>query len=621
MSRRLAFFMLMILGIPIIVASHQFPVARAVTSIGGHITFNTTWSPVDTYRVINDTYVDSGVTLTILPSVYVQFADGSSLIVQGSLNATGTDTEPIVFTSSRSSPGPGVWKTIEFVGDSNEQLSLQHAKIQYAIDGVIIHSTALATIQKSKVTNCSNSGIAINGESNVLIEGNTIEQNRYGIVTDSSDTHEGIVIINNTISRNQWYGICLYSYCGSGGSSLICNVSIVSNTILCNAGTGIDVWSNGGNYGDGIIHDLGVSSNAVLSNGAGGIVLGGGGGYTGDLYNIAVSSNKALCNTGEGIDITSTAGLYGGGLSYIFNASISGNTASANSQDGMHFLANNHYMSSAYDLEIWNNTVSANGQKGIGIDGALSANLINNSVSYNMFGVFYTTLQSNSANYNDIYDNSYGMNVTSGYLAANINATYDYWGDSTGPYHPSLNPNGRGNSVNGNGNDLVFIPFLTSSHGYIDRRPIAALSINDKTPGINETVTLSANSTGYGRIDYYFFDFGDASNSSWTSLPVVTHTYSNIGTYYATVTVMDDCGLASNNTQQIKIRIIVVPEFPASRILALFMLLALAVVVLSKKGSVKSSTRALPFHGREWSLWISDLFFYYSPNPLSVLCR
>jgi hypothetical protein len=108
MSRKVILLILMILGISGVIAFHRLPVAKAIIWIEGHITSDTTWTPVDTYRVINDTYVDPGVTLTILPGVHVQFADGFSLIVQGSLNATGTDANLIIFTSSRATPQPWI---------------------------------------------------------------------------------------------------------------------------------------------------------------------------------------------------------------------------------------------------------------------------------------------------------------------------------------------------------------------------------------------------------------------------------------------------------------------------------------------------------------------------------
>jgi len=61
----------------------------------------------------------------------------------------------------------------------------------------------------------------------------------------------------------------------------------------------------------------------------------------------------------------------------------------------------------------------------------------------------------------NIYSNSnYGMiNLNPGYT---VNATYNYWGDDTGPYHASLNPSGLGNAVS---DGVQFIPFLGQQQG------------------------------------------------------------------------------------------------------------------------------------------------------------
>ena len=60
---------------------------------------------------------------------------------------------------------------------------------------------------------------------------------------------------------------------------------------------------------------------------------------------------------------------------------------------------------------------------------------------------------------NNIYDNKYGINISNG---ATANAENNYWGSLTGPYHPSINPEGQGNPVNGVGTDLDFIPYINS---------------------------------------------------------------------------------------------------------------------------------------------------------------
>ncbi|MGQ9679786.1 MAG: PKD domain-containing protein [Candidatus Bathyarchaeia archaeon] len=50
---------------------------------------------------------------------------------------------------------------------------------------------------------------------------------------------------------------------------------------------------------------------------------------------------------------------------------------------------------------------------------------------------------------------------------------------------------------------------------------------------MNETVTFSApGSTDGGYVEYYFFDFGDETNSSWTTSTTVKHQYAEKGLQY-----------------------------------------------------------------------------------------
>jgi len=494
------------------------PRVKGIIWIEGHITQDTTWTPIDVYRVINNTYVDAGVTLTIEPGVEVQFADGFSLIAQGSLNATGTNADPIIFTSSRATPSLGAWNTIKFEGNLSEQMFLKNVKVEYAVYGVSIQSLAPAVIEKSEIVNCSESGIMLVGQSNVLIKENIIEQNKNGIATDGSNIHRGISVTGNTISSNQQNGIYLYS--------------------------------------------------------------------SSDIYNVTVSSNTVSSNRGNGIYLDSYGYGYRGGYGYsdIYNVTVSSNTVSSNEDSGVYLKGKNHNTQLVYDIAILANMISANYQTAISIDGGINANISRNSVSYNKYGVFHTTTKNNRANYNDIYRNTYGMNVTNG---ATVNAEYNYWGHSTGPYHASLNPEGKGNSVNGDGTDLDFIPFLSAPIGHINERPVPYLEVDGKKENVtlivNQTYTFDASgSTDDGRIDYYFFDFGDGTNSGWTPLPIVFHKYASEGTYNATIIVMDDFGVTSLDGNLVYVEIRVIPEFPSALILPLLMIVTLIVVVLRK---------------------------------------
>jgi len=677
MNRKIALLFLFVIGFSGLLAGYRIPSAHAIIWVEGHITSDTTWSPVDTYRVINNTYVDSGVTLTILPGVHVQFGDGLSLFVEGSLNATGTETNPVVFTSGRvaanpPNPYPGAWNTIKFDGGKEEYFTMKYSVITYATNGITIATQdGEALTEKCEIRNNSDNGIMLAGKSNVVIKENTITQNKNGIGTDNSPTHAGIAVSGNIVSANGGNGIELYSYGGNNGyiynvtfssnmissnggngiylysyggnNGYIYNVTFSSNMISSNGGSGIYMYSEGYQFGYGYIYDVVFSSNTVSSNGGSGIYMysegydfgygyiydvvfssnivscnkgdgiylysaGWDGGY---IYSVAFLSDTVLANKGDGIDLHSVSAVYNGAIydvafssnmvlankgdgiylysegiggyyGYIYSVAFSSNTVSSNG-NGI-FVEGYHNSSVAFDLTLSRNRVAANKQKGIHF-WSIRTNITENSISYNQDGVFYEYATGHLANRNDIYSNTYGMSVTYG---ATVSAEYNYWGDSTGPYNPSINPEGKGDPVNGNGNDLDFIPFLTSPQGYINQRPVAALSVDKNNVGINETVMFDAtNSTDDGRIDYCFFDFGDGINSCWTTLPVVTHKYALNGTYYATVTVMDDYGVTSTNAQLIKVEIIVVPEFPSFLILPMFMIATLLAIIVSRRKRLK----------------------------------
>ena len=94
-----------------------FSIANAI-EVGGHLTENTTWNPVNNpYLVTSGVYVDADVTLTILPGTIVKFNSGyyddldnqfyfhsgeepiaKFMRVEGRIIAEGTEQDSIIFT-------------------------------------------------------------------------------------------------------------------------------------------------------------------------------------------------------------------------------------------------------------------------------------------------------------------------------------------------------------------------------------------------------------------------------------------------------------------------------------------------------------------------------------------
>jgi len=80
--------------------------ARGVTQVSASITKNTTWLANKVYQLNGPIYVRNGVTLTIQPGCLIRGnanVSNSCLIVSrgGKINAVGTASNPIVFTSSK----------------------------------------------------------------------------------------------------------------------------------------------------------------------------------------------------------------------------------------------------------------------------------------------------------------------------------------------------------------------------------------------------------------------------------------------------------------------------------------------------------------------------------------
>ena len=116
--------------------------AVADTPVGGFIRQDTTWTAADSpYEMIASVVVEENVTLTIEPNVTVKVAGQYALQVGGGLVARGTETKPIIFTTTEINPVPGSWGYIKFedssmdaVFDDGEYVSgsiLQYCTVEY----------------------------------------------------------------------------------------------------------------------------------------------------------------------------------------------------------------------------------------------------------------------------------------------------------------------------------------------------------------------------------------------------------------------------------------------------------------------------------------------------------
>ena len=274
-----------------------------------------------------------------------------------------------------------------------------------------------------------------------------------GIYCDSASSP---VIINNTITDNV-AGV-LSGSVGGGIACFYASPTISNNRITYNAAGGF------GGSGGGINCDHSspiISGNTITNNSAMGL-HGWGGGICCDSSSPLISSNTITQNSAGG------SGSGGGGLclqtasSLVTGNSISGNTA--NFGGGIHCTVDD-------SSTITGNMITGNTANSFG--GGLSCKLgaspviENCTVADNYGDGIYCYEDANPfINYNNITDNvGYGIRNAS---SITVNAENNWWGDVTGPYHPSLNPGGLGNAVS---NYVDFDPWLNNPWG-IEEEPI-----------------------------------------------------------------------------------------------------------------------------------------------------
>jgi hypothetical protein len=94
--------------------SCEYNVVDLTIARAGSITANETWTANNVYKLVGKVVVEDGVTLTIEPGTIVKGEEGtgtlaSALVIAqgGMLNAVGTDSAPIIFTSVLDNIQPG----------------------------------------------------------------------------------------------------------------------------------------------------------------------------------------------------------------------------------------------------------------------------------------------------------------------------------------------------------------------------------------------------------------------------------------------------------------------------------------------------------------------------------
>ncbi len=147
------------------------------------ITQDTTLS-LPCYNIKNSLYVSGAATLTVKPGVMLKFSSGKELRVRsdGSLNAVGTPSAPIVFTGAQQTNG--YWDGVIFYNSNNVKNELKYTTIEYG---------------GGTGTNDANLEIAV--DSRIKLDHTTIRNSSgYGVKFSNSAIIDQFS--NNTITAN-----------------------------------------------------------------------------------------------------------------------------------------------------------------------------------------------------------------------------------------------------------------------------------------------------------------------------------------------------------------------------------------------------------------------------------
>lgn len=184
--------------------------ASAETCVTGDITSSTSWTPAGSPYIIQVDVDIFDCTLTIEGGVTVAF-DGNYYLStdgQGTISATGTSENQILFTSNAVSPAPGNWNWVQVMGAY--QSSFAYCTFEYANQGLRVNGTSLdPVVWYCTFRNCSTSGIFC-ASAGPTVERCDIYACRDGITISGNVSNPGIT--NNNIYDNTHWNIYVMNY-------------------------------------------------------------------------------------------------------------------------------------------------------------------------------------------------------------------------------------------------------------------------------------------------------------------------------------------------------------------------------------------------------------------------
>ena len=371
----------------------------------------------------------TGATLPV--SVTTNTLDGNGLGGVG----MSADSSGAVIDDNNTFAGP-----LHIEGGSlTRNTSWINNRVYYARGVITVNSGVTLTVPAGRVVKfAQNTHYAIYGHLQAVgTTNNRITFTDYRDDSAGGDTNgDGV----SAGSPGWWYGVLIYDggsgtldyttvrYAGVGPYGNLWktgagNLTISNSIFEKSANCGLNFQGSSGSHT--------ISNNIVRDNGSYGIYIQSSSG------SINISGNTARVNGAYGIVVNSSASI----------ATISGNTFEYNTTGGI-------YAGDGSPL-IQGNTIRYNSGYGIHLNGAATTpQILLNNINSNPIGVYCTasanpTIGGSSGKGNNIFANTtYGVQNTT--TSFDVDATFNWWGHASGPYHAGKNASGSGNPVSDN---------------------------------------------------------------------------------------------------------------------------------------------------------------------------
>lgn len=203
-------------------------------------------------------------------------------------------------------------------------------------------------------------------------------------------------------------------------------------------------------------------------------------------------------------------------------------------------------------MRVTNHTVISNSSLtdnyfGIKLGEDCNDTIISNVILSNYVGIRVEEGSANVSIHQSIITMNEFSGITIGFKGPVVNATNNFWGHATGPFHPTNNPEGQGDNVT---DDVIFDPWMLSPPGHIPPNgTIERIMPSPTQEGANVQFMASTESSR-PIIRYVWHSSIDGEFSSGSE-PIEYYSSLSNGTHVITLMVQDDYGIWSepvNNT-------------------------------------------------------------------------